>query len=53
MVVYPLDVMIPLLDLHQESRCDVSIKNLGLRRAKGRIRPAGWLVTWSIVAGPE
>jgi hypothetical protein len=52
-LVYPLDVMIPLLDLHQESRCDVSITNLGWGALKGLYAIVGWLIisgfiiTWS------
>ena len=52
-VVYPLDVMIPLLDLRQESRCHVSFQNQGLEVLKGIYAILGWLiisgliVTWS------
>jgi hypothetical protein len=52
-LVYPLDVMIPLLDLHQESRCDVSTRYWGFGVAKGAYAIVGWLIisgfilTWS------
>jgi hypothetical protein len=51
--VYPLDVMIPLLDLRQEARCQFSIKNEWLGVLKGAYAILGWLVisgaiiTWS------
>jgi hypothetical protein len=51
--VYPLDVMIPLLDLRQEARCQFSITNQWLGVAKGAYAILGWLVitgaiiTWS------
>jgi hypothetical protein len=38
-VVYPLDVMIPLLDLRQEARCQLSINS-------GR-----WIFDWGLVKG--
>lgn len=52
-IVYPLDVMIPLLDLRQESRCHVSFRNRGLEFLKAVYAILGWLVisglivTWS------
>ena len=53
LVVYPLDVMVPLLDLRQESRCHVSFQNQGLEVLKSLYAILGWLVisglivTWS------
>ena len=48
-VVYPLDVMIPLIDLRQESRCHFSIKNEWLSATKGIYAIIGWIVTSGLI----
>jgi hypothetical protein len=52
-VIYPLDVMIPLLDLRQESRCQLSINSgwwvLDWGLVKGVYAVVGWLVLSGLI----
>src|SRR5262249_55346436 len=47
--VYPLDVMLPLIDLGQESRCDISSTHTALGIAKGGYQILGWIVTSCLI----
>jgi hypothetical protein len=47
--IYPLDVMIPLIDLRQETRCAVSIHQPVWGVAKGFYAIAGWIVTSGLI----
>jgi hypothetical protein len=47
--VYPLDVMIPFLDLRQESRCDFGSNEQGWAIAKGLYALLGWIVTAGVI----
>jgi hypothetical protein len=52
-IMYPLDVMIPLLDLRQESRCQLSIKEswwvFDWGFVKGVYAVVGWLVLSGLI----
>src|SRR5205085_487252 len=44
-LVYPIDVMIPFVDLRQESRCDFAASQQGWAVAKGFYALFGWILT--------
>jgi hypothetical protein len=48
-LVYPIDVMIPLIDLRQESRCHFTIKNWWLGVGHGAYAILGWLVIYRLI----
>ena len=48
-IIYPLDVMIPLIDLRQESRCQFSLDARAWGVAKGFYAIVGWLVTSGLI----
>lgn len=48
-VVYPVDVMIPFVDLRQESRCDFAASEQGWAVAKGVYALVGWILTAGVI----
>jgi hypothetical protein len=46
---YPIDVMIPFIDLRQESRCEFSVNEPQWTIAKNVYALAGWLLTGGLV----
>jgi hypothetical protein len=48
-LIYPLDAMIPLIDLRQETRCHFSITNWGLGVAQGLYTIIGWVVISGLI----
>jgi hypothetical protein len=47
--VYPLDVMIPFVDLGQEARCEFSLTSQGWGILVGLYALLGWLLTAGLV----
>jgi hypothetical protein len=48
-VVYPLDLMIPFVDLGQEARCEFSLTSQGWGIAQGLYELLGWLLTGGVL----
>jgi hypothetical protein len=48
-IVYPLDLMIPFVDLGQESRCEFSLTSQGWGIAQGFYQLIGWLLTGGVL----
>ena len=48
-LVYPIDVMIPFVDLGQESRCDFGPNQQGWAVGKGLYALLGWILTGGVI----